>query len=155
MPKSSGVQLEGTTFVVFAYVVKEGRPVGTRDVMRGANLSSPSVAYRHLQKLEGIGLLQKNEYGEYVVKEKANIRGFLWVGRSLIPRMLFYSFFFLGILILEIIILAIHFSVEGYEFKVLFFYMTLITGGAMVLFLVEGILLLLKFKRGAATSNLA
>jgi hypothetical protein len=134
-------------------VVKEGRPVGTRDVMRGAGLSSPSVAYRHLQKLESIGLLQKNEYGEYVVKEKANIRGFLWVGRSLLPRMLFYSFFFLGLLILEIIILAIHFSVEGYQFKVLFFYMTLITGGAMMLFLVEGVLQLLKFKRGAAATN--
>jgi len=155
VPKASGVELEGTTFVVYAYVVKEGRAVGTRDVMRGANLSSPSVAYRHLQKLEGMGLLNKNEYGEYVVKEKANIRGFLWVGRSLLPRMLFYSFFFLGLLILEIVILAIHFSVESYEFKVMFFYMTLITAGAMVLFLVEGLLLLLKFKRGTSANNVA
>lgn len=155
MPNSTSQELEGTTFVVYAYVVKEGRPVGTRDVMRGARLSSPSVAYRHLQKLEALNLLEKNDYGEYVVKEKANIRGFLWVGKRLLPRMLFYSFFFLGILILEIVILAIHFSVEGYQFKVLFFYMTLITGGAMVLFLVEGILLLLKFKRGAASNNLA
>jgi DNA-binding transcriptional ArsR family regulator len=154
VPSSPSEVLEGTTFVVYAYVVKEGRPVGTRDVMRGANLSSPSVAYRHLQKLEGLGLLHKNEYGEYVVKEKANIRGFLWVGRSLIPRMLFYCFFFLGILIVEIVILAIHFSVEGYQFKVFFFYMILITAGAMVLFLVEGVLLLLKFRRGRTTSNL-
>jgi predicted transcriptional regulator len=59
---------EGTTLIVYSYVVKEGRPVGPRDVMRGVNLSSPSVAYRHLQKLEALGLVMKNEYGEYVVK---------------------------------------------------------------------------------------
>ncbi len=116
--------------------------------MRGANLSSPSVAYRHLQKLEAKGLLQKTEYGEYVVKEKANIRGFFWIGRSLVPRMLFYSFFFLGLLIIELTILAIHFSIEDYEFVVFFFYMTLITGSAMTLFLVEGLLLFLRSRRG-------
>ena len=152
MPNSASEELEGTTFAVYSYVVKEGKPVGTRDVMRGANLSSPSVAYRHLQKLEALGLLQKNEYGEYVMKEKANIRGYLWIGKNLVPRMLFYSFFFMGLLIAEIIILAVHFSVEDYEFKIFFFYMTLITAAAMALFLIEGILLLARFKRASPTS---
>ncbi len=151
MPNSSSEELEGTTFAVYSYVVKEGRPVGTRDVMRGASLSSPSVAYRHLQKLEVLGLLQKNEYGEYLVKEKANIRGYFWVGKTLVPRMLFYSFFFMGILIVEITILAVHFGVEDYEFKVFFFYLALITGAAMTLFLVEGLLMLLRFKKGRSS----
>ncbi|MFB3890020.1 MAG: hypothetical protein ACE14S_11055 [Candidatus Bathyarchaeia archaeon] len=155
MPNPTSEELEGTTFVVYSYVVKEGRPVGTRDVMRGANLSSPSVAYRHLQKLETMGLLQKNEYGEYIVKEKANIRGYLWIGRSLIPRMLFYSFFFMGVLIVEIVVLAIHYAVETYEFKVFFFYLTLITAAATALFMVEGILLLLKTRRGSSAPTAA
>jgi hypothetical protein len=55
--------LEGNALVVYAYVAKEGKPVGTRDVLRGAALSSSSVAHRHLQKLEAMGLLEKNEYG--------------------------------------------------------------------------------------------
>lgn len=38
-------ELEGTTLSVYAFVVKEGKPVGPREVMRGANLSSPSTAY--------------------------------------------------------------------------------------------------------------
>jgi hypothetical protein len=42
-------ELEGNTLNVYAYVVHKGKPVGTRDVTRGANLSSPSVAHRHLQ----------------------------------------------------------------------------------------------------------
>lgn len=155
MPNSSSEELEGTTFVVYSYVVKEGRPVGTRDVMRGANLSSPSVAYRHLQKLEALGLLLKNEYGEYLMKEKANIRGYVWMGKSLIPRMLLYSFFFLGFLIVEVLILAIHFSVETYEFKVLFFYLSLITGAAMALFLAEGLLMLFRFKKRGPSFNVA
>jgi hypothetical protein len=142
-------ELEGTTFAVYSYAVKEGRPVGTRDVMRGAGLSSPSVAYRHLQKLEALGLLAKNEYGEYLVKEKANIRGYLWVGKTLVPRMLFYSFFFMGILIVELTIFAIHFNVEAYEFKVFFFYLALITASAMVLFLIEGLLLMVRFRSKA------
>jgi hypothetical protein len=146
-------ELEGTTFAVYTYVVKERRPVGTRDVMRGANLSSPSVAYRHLQKLEASGLLQKTEYGEYVVKEKANIRGYFWIGRNLVPRMLFYSFFFLGILVVELFVFALHFSAPDYEFKVFFFYLTLITGSAMMLFLVEGALLLVRSKHGSSSPN--
>ncbi len=64
---------EGTTLNVYSYVVKKGKPVGPREVMRGANLSSPSVAYWHLQKLENAGLLQKNGAGEYIVKEKTSI----------------------------------------------------------------------------------
>ncbi|MEM3640861.1 MAG: helix-turn-helix domain-containing protein [Candidatus Bathyarchaeia archaeon] len=55
--------LNATTFKVYVYLVKAGKPSGPRDVMRGADLSSPSVAYRHLQKLVNLGLVQKNKYG--------------------------------------------------------------------------------------------
>jgi len=138
-------ELEGTTFKVYLYVVKEDKPVGPRDVMRGANLSSPSVAYRHLQKLETFGLLQKNAYGEYVVKEKANIKGHVWIGRNLIPRLLFYSFFFMGIFTAEIAIIAVRFF-SGEPFQMEFMFLTFITSAAMVLFLLEGITLLLRAK---------
>lgn len=150
---SADEKLEGTTFTVYAYVVKQGKPVGTRDVMRGAKLSSPSVAYRHLQKLEAMGLLQKNEYGEYVVKEKASVRGYLWVGRRLVPRMMLYSFIFMVVLALELVVLAIHFSVEDYKFKVFFLLLTIVTVAAMILFFAEGLMLLVKSKRGRPTAD--
>jgi len=95
-------ELDGNTLIVYAYVAREGKPVGTRDVTRGACLSSPSVAHRHLTKLEAIGLLEKNEYGDYMLKQKANVSGYVWVGRTLVPRLLFYSFFFVGALSAEI-----------------------------------------------------
>jgi DNA-binding IclR family transcriptional regulator len=89
-------EFEGNTLNVYAYVVHKGSPVGTRDVTRGANLSSTSVAHRHLQKLEDLGLLERNQYGDYVLKEKTGVSGYVWVGRNLVPRLLFYSFFFYG-----------------------------------------------------------
>lgn len=140
-------ELEGTTLKVYVYVVKEGKPVGPRDVMRGVNLSSPSVAYRHLQKLENLGLLEKNTYGQYIVKEKTSIKGHLWIGRNLVPRLIFYSFFFIGILSVEITIIAIRFYVKE-PLQTEFIFLTFITAVAMVLFLFEGIILHLRAKPG-------
>jgi hypothetical protein len=113
--------------------------------MRGANLSSPSVAYRHLQKLESLGLLQKDTYGEYIVKEKVAIKGHLWIGRNLVPRLIFYSFFFMGILSAEITVVTIRVVVNE-PFTMEFVFLTFITVVAMALFLVEGVMLLSRTK---------
>lgn len=132
--------LQGITLNVYLYVVKKGKPVGPRDVMKGTNLSSPSVAYRHLQKLEDSGYLEKNEFGEYEVKSKAQIKGYVWLGRRLMPKMWLYSMLFAAILVVEIFVLILHFRVETYEFKVFFLLLMLITGLALVVFTVEGFL---------------
>jgi len=135
---SGSEALEGVTLKVYLYAVKN-EPVGPRDVMRGVRLSSPSVAYRHLQKLETMGLLTKNEFGNYVVKEKVTVRGYYWVGRNLVSRLLVYSFIFLGILAVELVVLAIHFEVETDEFKIFFLLLTSMTTAAATLFIFEGI----------------
>jgi hypothetical protein len=133
--------LEGKTLNVYSYVVKEGKPVGPREVMRGVNLSSPSVAYWHLQKLEACGLLEKNKYGEYLVKEKVNISGHLWIGRNLVPRLMCYSLFFSGIVGTEIAIIAIQFFLQGQVPSLDLIYLAVTNVIAMTLFLFEGILL--------------
>jgi len=133
-------KLEGLTLTVYLYTVKKGKPVGPRDVMKSAQLSSPSVAYRHLQKLEDLGYLQKNEYGEYSLKRKADIQGMLWVGSNLLSKMWLYASVFFAILIVEIVILLLHFSVETNEFKVFFLLLTFITGLALAVFAAEGFL---------------
>ncbi len=140
MTKANSEELEGTTLNVYLCVVKKGKPIGPRDVMKALSLSSPSVAYRHLQKLEDLGYIQKNDYGEYIAKNKAHIRGYFWFGRRLLPVMWRYSLVFLAILIVEFYILAVHFPVETYEFKVFFLLLMLITGLALGAFTVEGLL---------------
>lgn len=133
-------ELEGLTLTVYLYVAKKGKPVGPRDVTKGTNLSSPSVAYRHLQKLEDAGYLAKNEYGEYTVKRKAPIKGNIWIGHNLFPKMWIYALIFLAVLAVELLIFFIHFEVETYEFKVFFLLLTLITGVASAVFGIEGYL---------------
>ncbi len=140
MSDTKNGDLEGLTLNVYLHVVRRGTPVGPRDVMKSAHLSSPSVAYRHLQKLEEAGYLQKNDFGEYTVKNKAAIHGHVWLGNRLLPKMWLYSLLFLGILIVEFSVLIVHFSIETFEFKVFFLLLTLITGLALAVFTVEGLL---------------
>ncbi len=132
-------ELEGNSLNVYAYVAKEGKPVGTRDVTRGAGLSSPSVAHRHLQKLEALGLLEKNVYGDYILKEKVDVSGYVWIGNTLVPRLMFYSFFFFGALGAEIATVVLGFVVLGIAAEVSFFFLICMTALAMVMFLTEAV----------------
>jgi hypothetical protein len=141
--------LEGNTLSVYAFVVKEGKPVGPREVMRGANLSSPSTAYRQLQKLESMGLIEKNVYGAYVAKEKTSISGHVWVGKNLVPRLICYALFFFGILIAEVAILVTQFFSQGLTPNLVLLYLIPITVGSAGLFLVEGLVLWRRNKRAS------
>lgn len=155
MTNTNSEELEGTTLNVYAYLVKEGNPVGPREVMRATNLSSPSVAYWHLQKLEALGLLDKNKNGEYVVKEKIGVSGHLWIGRNLVPRLIFYSFFFMGILGVEIGLIAVPFFLNGQAPALYLFYLITPTTIATVLFLGEGLILRRKTRPETAKRKLA
>jgi hypothetical protein len=139
LTKLGGEELDGTTLCVYAYLVKEGRAVGPREVMRGANLNSSSVAHWHLQKLESLELVAKNEYGEYVAKDRVGISGHWWFGRRLVPRLIFYAFFFMGIFVAEISVILIPFLLRGQIPEMYLFYVAAPTGIATVLFLFEGL----------------
>ncbi|HLC01162.1 MAG TPA: helix-turn-helix domain-containing protein [Candidatus Bathyarchaeia archaeon] len=132
-------ELEGTTLKVYVTLVNENKPLGPRELARVASLSSPSVAYRQLQKLEELGLVEKTNYGDYVVKQRQMVKGYFLVGGKLFPRFVFYSFFFAGILSVEVVIAAATYSIGQaleYDFAMLVF----VTVIAMILFLVEGAL---------------
>ena len=130
--------LNATTFQTYVYLVKVGRPVGPRDLMRGANLSSPSVAYRNLQKLIDLGLVVKDEYGNYVVKEKVGMKGFVWVGKTLMPSFAIFAFIFIGVLIAEIAVLIPH-LLFGSPVEEAFWLLTVVTVVSAVIFLVEAL----------------
>jgi hypothetical protein len=138
--------LEGNTLAVYAYVVHADKPVGTRDVTRGADLSSPSVAHRHLQKLESMVLIEKTSYGDYILKEKASINGHVWVGKNLVPRLMFYSFFFVGAFAAELSIILLSLIIKGLVVELSFFFLTGMTALAMIMFFVEGTSLFKKTK---------
>ncbi|MCL2642707.1 MAG: hypothetical protein FWD52_04265 [Candidatus Bathyarchaeota archaeon] len=131
-------ELEGNTLSVYAFIVRSDRPVGTRDVTRGAELSSTSVAHRHLQKLENLGLIEKDNYGNYVLKQKTPIEGHVWVGKNLVPRLMFYSFFFIGAFATEVSIILLSLVIKNLVVEAGFLFATVITLIAMLLFIIEG-----------------
>ncbi len=139
-------ELNESTFQTYLYLVKVGKPVGPRDVMRGANLSSPSVAYRNLQKLMDLGLVVKDEYNNYVVKEKVAKKGYVWVGKTLLPSFVILGFIFVGILIGELAVLIPH-LVRGAPIQESFWFWILTTTVAALLFFVEAVRYRMKTKK--------
>jgi hypothetical protein len=131
-------ELNVTTFQTYLYLVKTSRPVGPREVMRGANLSSPSVAYRNLQKLMDLGLVIKDEYGNYLIKEKKGMKGYVWMGKTLIPRSAVFGFIFIGVLIAEVSILLYH-MMAGVSIQDSFWLLTIVTLASAAVFLIEGL----------------
>ena len=140
-------ELNASTFETYVYLVKVGKPVGPRDVMRGANLSSPSVAYRNLQKLIDLGLVIKDEYGNYVVKEKTGMKGYVWIGKTLLPSFAIFGFIFIGVLITEFVMLLPHLLV-GASVQEAFWLLMIVTLVAAATFLIQA----LRFQRKAKHS---
>jgi len=68
-------ELKGTTLRVYWAIMKRGTEgVGPREIMRELDLSSPSVAAYHLEKLKSMGLVDKDSAGGYVAVEGARQR---------------------------------------------------------------------------------
>ncbi|MEM2968395.1 MAG: hypothetical protein QXJ76_03695 [Candidatus Bathyarchaeia archaeon] len=51
--------LDGAALKIYVILVNANKPLGPRELTRLANLSSSSVAYRNLQKLEAMDLVEK------------------------------------------------------------------------------------------------
>jgi hypothetical protein len=131
-------ELNETLFTTYVYLVKAAKPVGPRDLMRGANLSSPSVAYRNLQRLTELGLVDKDNYGNYVVKKKVGLKGYVWVGKTLLPRFAIFGFIFVGVLAAEMAVLIPHLLLNS-PVEESFWLLTVVTVVAAAIFLVEGL----------------
>jgi len=87
-------EIHGTTLRVYWFLFRNGRPVGVRETQRALSLSSASVALYHLEKLREIGAVEKDEMGQYSLKEKVQVgslKMFLRIGHVILPRYLFYA----------------------------------------------------------------
>ena len=137
-------ELSTVTLQIYLYLVRANAPAGPRDVMHAIDLSSPAVAHRGLQKLVDLGLADKDAYGRYIVKEKISFRGYVWFGKSLVPRFILYGLFFLGFLIPETLALTTRWLAQ--EFIEPYIFLTVITFFSSGIFLIEGLRLRKKLK---------
>ena len=88
---STVYSLAGTTLEVYRFLVTHGEPAGPREVMRTLDMSGPSVASFHLQKLERIGLIRKDEASGLYGVNHVYLKHFVLLRSRLIPRYMFYA----------------------------------------------------------------
>ncbi|MDA4122388.1 MAG: hypothetical protein OK456_04310 [Thaumarchaeota archaeon] len=90
-------ELRGKTLKIYLYMLKQGKPVGVREVQRELGLSSPSVAFHHLEKLMRLKVVEQDASDDYVIAKKVDpgiLQAFVNVGRFSVPRVGFYAAFF-------------------------------------------------------------
>ncbi len=84
--------LSGTTYRVYKYMFRVGRPVGVHDIQRALKLSSPSVAEYHVQKLLRFNLIREEREG-YVV-DRVVFENVIRIRRRAVPVQIAYVGFF-------------------------------------------------------------
>jgi predicted DNA-binding transcriptional regulator len=106
-PKAAGdtfdADLKGTTYRVYRYMLKRGKPLGISEVQNGLGLSSPSVAQYHIRKLLRLGLIREEE-GGYVV-DKVVVENIIRIRQVSIPVQAAYVAFFAGTLVVLLVFL--------------------------------------------------
>ena len=127
--------------------------MGVRDVTRSVELSSTSVAHRHLLKLETLGLIEKDNYGRYALKTKVSVGGHMWVGKNLVPRLIVYSFFFIGVFIAEVSMMLFSWVIEGLVVDPRFLFFAGMTFVTIFLLVKEGLYLHRKLNLKHTDSN--
>lgn len=83
--------LRGLTLKVYKFILKSDKPIGIREVQRALNLSSPTLALYHINKLEEAGLIKKELNG--YVADRVILENLVRFRTFLIPRNLFYTVF--------------------------------------------------------------
>ena len=92
-------RLHGTTWNVYLCVLTSREPKGVREIWRDLNLSSPSLAQYHVNKLLDLRLIEANSEGKYLPNRDEQmevLRSFIMLRGRLIPRFVVYGTFLLG-----------------------------------------------------------
>jgi predicted DNA-binding transcriptional regulator len=84
--------LKGTTMRVYRFIYRTGYAVRVTEIQRALQLSSPSVAHYHVNKLLQFGLIREEQEG-YVI-EKVVFEDIIRFRRLSIPFQTAYSAFF-------------------------------------------------------------
>jgi len=107
--------LRGLTLKVYKFILKSDRPIGIREVQRALNLSSPTLALYHMNKLEEAGLIKKELNG--YVADRIVLENLVRLRRFLIPRNFFYTVFLVTSLVFLLVFLRPPILTREYVFS--------------------------------------
>ena len=100
-------EITGNTLRVYLFLAAHG-PCELREVQRGLDLSTPSLASYHLKKLSEAGYIEQSRKGKYLAIREAStniLEMYMRVGTSLVPKIFFFTVLFT--------ILAVFFSYKS------------------------------------------
>ncbi|UCH32166.1 MAG: hypothetical protein JSV05_01895 [Candidatus Bathyarchaeota archaeon] len=109
-------KLKGTTLRVYWHLLQSGKPTTVRRVQRKLGLSSPSVASYHLEKLMTLEIVKKNAMGDYELRKTVSLdvmSSFVKISQLMIPRYVFYTIFFITLLIVFVVRYSHALSIQG------------------------------------------
>lgn len=89
-------EIRGNTLKVYLYLLRHG-PSELRDIQRGIDLSSASLASYHLRKLSEAGFVTQDEHGRYFAVKEASDRvleGYSRMGPTIVPQLFFFALLF-------------------------------------------------------------
>lgn len=132
MPSSDEYTLSTPQLRIYVYLLESREPRSVRDIASALDMPVSSVHY-HLKKLVSAGIVEKTPHGFKVVG-KINIEGFIFIRNKLIPRLVLYSFFFIGLVIGELITIILEQSIDFDKVLLL-----LASSISAILFLYEGL----------------
>jgi hypothetical protein len=133
MPNSQ--EIRGNTLKVYLFLLKHG-PSELREVQRGLDLSSASLASYHLGKLADANYVKQDEQGKYFAVKDASVKvleGYSKVGSAVVPQLFFFSLLFT--------ILAAFFSFEALYGSGFTLYLVLVSSAMVVVFWYETLIL--------------
>ncbi len=134
--------LSGIALKIYIYLL-ESDGAGPREVARELGIN-PSLAYYYLKRFEEMGIVEKDlSRGVYRVRRRIRVKGYLYIGGKLVPRLLIYGAFFSGLLIPEIASIAI----GVFEITPAYLLAIITSAVAATIFIAEGILALRTLKR--------
>jgi predicted DNA-binding transcriptional regulator len=107
--------LRGLTLKVYKVILRSDKPIGIREVQRVLNLSSPTLALYHVNKLEEAGLIKKELNG--YVADRVILENLVRLRRILIPRNLFYTIFLTSSLVMLAVFLRPPILTREYVFS--------------------------------------
>ena len=88
----TSTSLEGTTYKVYRYILRQRRPVRALEVQRALRFSSPSVSYYHIRKLIQMKLIREEGNGYSV--DRVVIENVIRIRRVSFPLQTAYVSFF-------------------------------------------------------------
>jgi hypothetical protein len=97
----------GTTRRVYLYILSSRTPVGVRDVWRGLDLSSPSLAQYHINKLLELELIDIDQFGKFQANAQTKLdvlQNFLFLRGKVVPRLVIFGVLSVGLLIVYILL---------------------------------------------------